>query len=895
MGWQRYFRREQWDRERLAEIESYEQEETDANLARGMTYQQARASARRKLGNPTLIREEIYRMNTLAVLDTLARYSRHALRMLRLNSTFTAVALLTLAIGIGANTAVFSVLNSVLFKPLPYPEPERLVALWHAAPGAAGLLSVSGDLRLSPSMFVTYAENNRSFQALGVWSTGLVTVTGLAEPQQVRALGISEGVLEALNLPPAAGRWLKGADQVPGSPETVMLEYGYWQRRFGGDPHVIGRGIMVESRPREIVGVMPETFRLGNSSAELILPLRFDRSRLILAGFGYQGVARLKPGITLAQANADIGRMVPIWMDSWSNGPGTDPHSYEAWRIAGALRPLKNDVIGSIAGVLWVLMGTIGIVMLIACANVANLLLVRAEARQQELAIRAALGAGSGRIVHELVVESCLLGLVGGVAGLGLAYAGLRLLVAVGPANLPRLEEIALDARALGFALAVSLVSGLLFGLIPALQYSRSPIAGGLRGAGRGGSQSRERHSARNLLVVAQVALALVLLVCAGLMIRTLQSLRTVEPGFAHAAEVQTMRISIPPSLVADPERAARIQHDIRDRLAAIAGVISVAFANVLPMEEFPNNWDAILVEDKPNPGSEIPPLRLFKSVSPGLFETDGTRLVAGRDFTWDDLYGRHPVAVVSENLAREIWGSAQAATGKRIKAGIGPVWNQVIGVVQDVRENGVDQSAPAIVYWPSFGRNIYSGRVDVARTVTFAIRARRTGDEAFLGQIRQAVWSVNGNLAVASVRTLGDVYGRSLARTSFALVMLGIAGAMALVLGIVGIYGSISYAVSQRRRELGIRLALGAQPAAVKLMFVRYALALAGTGTAIGLAAALGLTGLMKSLLFGIGPTDPTTLTAVPLLLIAAAAVASYLPARRAAAVDPVEALRLE
>jgi len=883
-----------WDRERLEEIQSYVQIETDENIARGMPYREARAAARRKFGNSTRIREEIYSMNTLAFVETLARDLRYGVRIMRLNPVFTAVALLTLAIGIGANTAVFSVVNSVLLKPLPYPKAEELVGVWQAAPGAAGLANFSSGLRLSPSMYFTYAEQNRTFQALGVWIPGAASVTGLAEPEQVRAVFVSDGTLQALSIQPALGRWLGQADQMPGGPETVMLGYGYWQRRFGGDRSVIGRGVRVESRPREIVGVMPPGFRFVNADAELILPLRFDRGKLPLAGFGYQGIARLKPGVTIAQASADVGRMVPIWMNSWSNGPGTNPRFYEAWRITPALRPLKQEVVGNIGSVLWVVMGTLGLVMLIACANVANLLLVRAEARHHEFALRAALGAGWGRIVRELLLESLVLGLIGGALGVALAYQGLRLLVAIGPANLPRLSEISIDARALAFTVFLSLLSGMLFGLIPALKCAGPRISATLRSVGRTSTVSRERHRTRNVLVIAQVAMALVLLVGAGLMIRTFQALRTVEPGFTHAEHLETMRISIPASLVAEPQRVTRIQNNIADKLAAIPGVTSVGFASAMPMEGIEPNWDAIYVEGKVEPTGGIPPLRLFKNVSPRFFQTAGTRIVAGRELTWTDVYARRTGAMVSENLARELWGAPSAAIGKRIREF--SQWWEVIGVVQDVRENGVHDKAPAIVYWPTMMDDLYGPRsLDAVRTVTFVVRSDRTGSEGFLNEVRQAVWSVNSSLPLASVQTMKDIYDESLARTSFTLVMLGIAGAMALVLGVVGIYGVISYAVSQRRREIGIRLALGAPQSELRRMFVLSGLTLAGIGVAIGLVAAAGLMRLMKSLLFGITPLDPLAYVAAPVVLVAAAVLASYLPARRAAAVDPVEALRAE
>jgi putative ABC transport system permease protein len=896
MGLERYFRRAKWDRERLEEIESYVQIETDENIARGMPVGEARAAARRKFGNSTLIREEIYTMNTIGFLDTLCRDVHYSLRTLRRTPGFTAVALLTIAFGIGANTAVFSVVNSVLLRPLHYPHSEEVVAIRQIAPGAVGLASFSDGLRLSPSMYFTYSEQNRSFQSLGVWTTGTANVTGLAEPEQVRTVGVSDGVLQALSVPPLAGRWLLRADQIPGGQEAVVLSYGYWQRRFGGDRSAIGRNIIVDSRPREIVGVMPQGFQVVQAEGDLIVPLSLDRRKLTLAGFFLQAIGRLKPGATIAQANADVARMLPIWMDSWSNGPGSNGRWYEKWRIAPAIHPLKQEVVGNVGNVLWVVMGTIGLVMLIACANVTNLLLVKAESRQQELAVRAALGAGWGRIVRELLLESISLGLVGGMLGIGLAIGGLRLLVAIGPANLPRLGEISMDTRTLWFTLVLSLLSGLFFGLIPALKYAGPRISVVLRSAGRTQSVSRESHRTRKLLVVAQVALALVLMVGAGLMIRTFQALRSVDPGFTDAKHLQTMRLSIPESMVARPAQVIRIQNNIVDKLAAIPGVTFVGFASAMPMEGFESAWNNVFAEDKMYPGGQIAPLRFFKYVSPGFFHTTGTRIVAGRELTWTEVYGQRPVAMVSENLARELWGRPSAAVGKRIREFPQMPWHEVIGVIQDVRENGVHEKAPGIVYWPSMMENLFGpSPLYAIRTATFVVRSDRTGTEGFLNQVRQAVWSVNSSLPVASVRTMQEVYGQSLARTSFTLVMLGIAGGMALVLGIIGIYGVLSYTVSQRRREIGIRLALGAQQGALRRMFVRHAVVLAGVGVTIGLGAALGLTRLMKSLLFGISPMDPLIYAVMPVVLVASAALAGYLPARRAASVDPTEALRAE
>jgi predicted permease len=876
------------------EMRLHLEERTEQLMSEGMSRKEAEQTARRAFGNSTLLEERSREVWRMPVVESLGSDLKLVFRRLRKSPGFAVTILLTLAIGIGANTAVFSVLNSVLFKPLSYPDAEQLVSVHLNAPGAAGLADFSNGLRLSPSMYFTFAEQNRTFQSLGVWIAGTANVTGLAQPHEVHVASITDGVLQTLSVPPLFGRWLLPAEQDPHGPKAVMLSYGYWQRRFGGDRSVIGRSIEVDSQPRQIVGVMPQGFRLVNADVDLIAPLGFDRNKQVLAGFGFQGIARLKPGVPIAQANADVARLLPIWMDSWSNGPGIDSHFYERWKITPALRPLKDEVIGSVGNVLWLVMGTIGVVMLIACTNVANLLLVRADTRRQELAVRAAMGAGRGRIAWELLLESLCLGVLGGVLGVGIAYEGLRVLMAIGPANLPRLGEISLDVRSLGFTLGLSLFSGLLFGSIPTLRYARARPTIALRGGGRTASVGRERQRSRDLLVVAQVAMALVLLVSAMLMIRTFDALRHVDPGFSGPEHVQTMRTSIPASLVADPQQVTRIQNSIADKLAAIPGVTSVGFASSAPMERIEFLWNEIYFEG--HNMSEVTPLRLFKNVSPDYFRTTGTRLIAGRELTWTEVYGQRPVAIISENLARESFGTPSAALGKRLTEFPDMPWHEVVGVVEDVRENGVQDKAPAIVYWPSMTYGIYGPHsFDAQRTVTFVLRSDRAGTEGLLSEMQRAVWSVNASLPLASLRTMQEIYSQSLARTSFTLVMLGIAGTMAFVLGIIGIYGVISYAVLQRTREIGIRLALGEQKGQLRWMFVRSALLLTGSGIAIGLAAAAGLMRLMKSLLFGVSPLDPFTYVSVLIVLTASAVLASYLPARRAAAVNPVEALRAE
>jgi predicted permease len=876
-------------------VNEHIEERTDELIAEGLPRKQAVQIARREFGNVALLQQRSREQWQWPALESLLADLKFTLRRLRKFPGFGITVLLTLAIGIGANTAVFSVIDGVLLKPLPYPRPDELVSLWLDAPGAPGLANFQNGLRLSPSMYFTFSENNHAFQSLGVFVPNTANVTGIAQPEEVHTLLITDGILQTLAIPPALGRWLSHDDQDPHSAKRVILSYGYWQRRFGGDSSVIGRSLQLDSQTCEIVGVMPRGFRVVDHDFDMLVPLQFDRAHAKLAGFGFNGIGRLKSGISRAQANSDVARLVETWMHTFTNGPGTNPFYYRLWRISPAFRSLKQQVIGSVSNVLWVVMATVGLVMLIACVNIANLLLVRADSRQHELSIRAALGAGRMRIARELLIESLFLGLIGGVFAIGVAYGGLRLLVAFGPTNLPRLSEVTIDARSLLFTLAVSIVSGLLFGSIPALKYAHARATAALS-ANRTVSASRTRQRSRNVLVVAQVSMALVLLVSALLMIRTFASMRKVDPGFSDPAHLETLRIYLPDLLVADPVVVTHVQNEIAEKIAAVPGVTSVGFSAAVPMEGNDPNWDEMAVEGKVYPGGE-PPMRFFNYVSPGYFSTMGSAIVAGREYSWDDVYGLRNNIMVSENFARENWGSASAAIGKRMRQFKSMPWQVIIGVVQDVRHNGVNEKAPETIYWPAMLQSPYTHQptIDGPRSATFVVRSKRAGSEALVADIQRAVGSVNANVPIANPSTMQDIYAKSMARTSFTLSMLGIAGSMALLLGIIGIYGVISYAVSQRTREIGIRLALGAQKSELKWMFVRSALVLTAAGVAIGIVGAAALTQSMKSLLFEISPLDPLTYLTVPFILVAAAALASYLPARRAAGVNPVEALRVD
>jgi predicted permease len=802
---------------------------------------------------------------------------------------FVVITLITLAVGTGATTAIFTIVNGVLLKPLAYPDPDRLVGVWLTAPGVR-----IQDLNASPASYLTFREENRSFQDVGLWSRGSESVTGVAEPEQVESLSVTDGVLPILGVRPALGRWFTPEEDTPKGPETVMLGYGYWQRRFGGNRSVLGTKLLVNGRPREVIGVMPADFRMMSFQPAVILPLRFNRGEVHLGNFSFQGIARLKPGTTLSQASADIARMLPIMFGRFPAPGGLSKKAFEEAGIAPNLRMLKQDVVGNVGEVLWTLMATVGIVLFIACANVANLLLVRADGRQQELAVRAALGASPGQIARDLLAESVTLGLIGGALGLGIAYGALRLLVHVAPAGLPRLDEIAIDPVVLAFAVVTSLAASLLFGMVPVLKHWRPQLGTALRTGGRTYSESRDRHRTRSTLVVVQVSLALVLLIGAGLMIRTLQSLRGVHPGFTRPQEILTMRVSIPSAHVPDLKRVARMHQDIADKLAGIPGVTSVGLSNSITMDGGNNN-DPIVAEDQNYTESQIPPIRRFKHVSPGFFRTMGNPILAGRDFTWTEIYELRPVVIISESLARELWGKPEAALRKRIRESPKGVWREIVGVVGNERDDGPDKKATTAVYWPFLKGPFWVMQVDVRRTMAYAIRSSRTGSEDFLKEVRQAVWAVNPNLPLANVRTVQEIYQRSMARSSFTLVVLAIAAGMALLLGVVGIYGVISYSISQRTREIGIRIALGAPREKVSGLFVRDGLLLSGIGVACGVAAAVPLTRLMTTLLFEVRPLDPMTYLVVAGLLLGAALLASYLPARRATRVDPIEALRAE
>ncbi len=816
---------------------------------------------------------------------------RLAARGLARHPLFSAVVVGVLALGIGATTVIFTLVNGILLAPLPFSEQDRLVVLSHGRPDRG-----EDDVGQCAAWHFTYEDENRSFESLGMYAFSSAAVTGDGEPEALPVLQATSGTFRALGIQPVLGRLFTAADEDPEGPALVVLGHGYWRTRFGGDPSVLGRTMMVDGVSREIVGVAPPALKALGADPALVYLLRFRRADLFVGNVGYESVARLRDGFTPEQALADMERMLPMASEKFPGGPVAA--AAQGSTTVPRVRPLKEVLVGSASTLLWILLAGVAAVFLIACANVANLFLVRAEGKSTEMAVRTAMGASRGRIGWEYLKETLLLGVLGGITGMGLAWAGLRALVAAGPAQLPRLDEVSLDPGVLLFALTLSLAAGAFFATVPMLRLNGGRLSDALKEGGRGGLEGK-RLRAQNFLVVTQMALAVVLLVGAGLMLRSAQALSRVETGIQAPEELMVLGLSFTNRVIPDPAEAALAQEAVARRLAEIPGVSSVAMATAIPMHRG-GNINPLYVEGITDPSVAPALTRRHKWIGEGYFETLGTRLLVGRSFTWQDVHDRIAAVVVSENLAREYWGSAEAAMGKRVSVRPDPVrWSEVIGVVEDVRDDGVDTDPPLMVYWPQVTLAFWEGSppdaITLWRYAGFALRTSRVGTSGLLGEIQQAVWSVNPNLPLLSAGPLSGFMAESLARRSFALALLTVAAVVALILGSVGVYGVLSYGVSRRSRELGMRMALGAERAEVVGMVVRQGVALAGTGAAVGVGLGLGLTRLMAALLYGVSPSDPVTFATVATGLLAVALLASYLPARRAARVDPAVALRSE
>lgn len=813
---------------------------------------------------------------------------RSTLRGLRQSPGFLAVAVLTLAVGLGANVALYTVVQAVLLRPLPYPEPERLVSVWHTAPGMK-----LDRFPHSDTTYLAYRSLNRSLTDLGIHDERSASLTGVAEPERLDAAGVTGSLFRVLGVPPALGRTLAEADERPGAEPVVVLSHGLWQRRFGGDRKVIGTAVKIDGVERRVVGVMPARFRFPAAETALWLPMAIDPARMNAGSFSYEAVGRLRPGVTLAAAARDLGALVARLPEA--SGGELPADMIASTGLAIKVHALRDDVVGDVERVLWLLLGSVGVILLIACANVANLFLVRAEGRLREIAVRLSLGATRARVAGLFLAEGLVLALLGGLAGLGLTALGVRALVALRPEGLPRLDEIAVDGGVVAFTAALVLLAGLAFGGFAAWRYGAPSLAPALKEGGRGGMTGRDRHRARSVLVAAQVALALVLLLASGLMARSFAELREVDPG-VRPGGVLTLDLALPEARYATAADNARFVERLLEQVQAIPGVKAAGTITSVPLAGT-GSRSGHDFEDHPRAPGTAPPLLDVRSASPGAFAALGIQLREGRLFDRLDPARRLDQAVISQSVAERFW-PGRSALGRRLSFagdGEGP-WFTVIGVVGDIRDEGLEKPPTGSVYYPVLRTEIRdeNGRETVPRELSLVVRS--AGDPAALAEpLRRAVWALDAQLPVARLRTLEEVVDRSTARTTFTLLLLGLAGAVALLLGTVGIYGVISYVVSQRTREIGVRMALGAARGDISRMVLRHGLAVTLSGIAVGLGAAFALTRLMRALLFEVSPTDPTTFVAVPLLLAAVALGATYLPAARAARVEPVEAIRSE
>jgi predicted permease len=802
---------------------------------------------------------------------------RVALRMLGKSPGFSMVAVLALALGIGANTAIFSLVHAVVLNPLPYSQPDRLLGLWNTAPG----LGID-QFDQSPGTYVNYREHAGSLEAIALYDATAANFTGGPEPERIQTARVTASLFPVLKASPTLGRGFSPDDDRPGAQPVAVLSDGLWSRAFGADPGILGRAVQLDGVSRAVIGVMPPGFSFPSPDTGLWTPLGLDLGNPQIDDFSYRCIGRLREGVSLAEAKAEMEVILQQLPDRF---PAITRPFMESSGLAAVLRPLKQDIVGDVAKTLWILLGTVGFVLLIACANVANLFLVRAEDRQKEVAVRTALGAGRARITRLYLTEAVVLGLSGGVAGLALAGAGIQLVKAFSPENLPRIHEVGIHGEVLAFTGVISLLTGLVFGALPILRYGRSTLVNALKEGGRF-SDGRERHRMRTVLVVSQVALALVLLVGSGLMMRSYLRLRNVEPGF-NPSNTLTMRLSLPETEYPEAQDVARFIQELDGRTRSIPGVVSTGTTTVLPLSGRADHFGT-RIEDFPVPeDSGVPYIHPVRLISPGYFEAMGIPLLSGRSIERADQEQENKVVVVSQAFAHKYWPE-QDPIGKRLSVFGGDHWYIIVGVVGSVRAKGLEQDPEQAIYAPLTGHD------EIRRSFSLVVRTRGR-PESMADSIRREIWAIDSNLPVANIRTLDEILANATARTSFVMTLLGIAASVSLLLGFVGIYGVIAYVVSLRTREIGIRMALGARREDVSRMVMKQGMGVVLAGILLGLLGSTALTRLLQALLFEVSPLDPLTFAAVSLVMVAIGLIAIYLPARRAAAVDPAHSLRAE
>ena len=865
--------KEQIDRELTEEVSSYVDMLTEEKMKNGMSEQDARREAMMEVGGDEQVKEEVRATRTGVGLETFMMDLRYGMRSLLKKPGFTITAVIALALGIGANTAIFSVINGVLLRSLAYANPERIVMLWERSvqEGSTRVQNV-----VSPANFLDWQKQSTSFEYMAAVADQRVNLTGgRGEPEEIKAQFVTQQFLPALGVQPLVGRSFLPEEDTVGNDLVIILSHELWLTRFGKDPEIAGKQATISGRQRTIIGVMPPGFHFLDNQVKAWMPLALDpainyREK---AGRYLRSVARLKPAATVRQAQAELTGIAKQLEQAF-------PARNTGWGVN--VVPMHEQVVGEIRPILLVLFAAVAFVLLIACANVANLLLSRAASRQKELALRAALGAGRMRLVRQMLTESVLLALMGGVLGVLLAYWGIQLLVGFGPDNIPRLSEITLDPRVLAFTFGISLLTGVLFGLIPALQASRPDLNDALKEGSRGSTGGRSR-TFRNVFVVAEVSLALVLLIGAGLMVRSFMRLQSVETGF-NAENVLTMRAQLPKKKYPEDHQIVEFFKQAEARIAALPGVQAVGSISYLPLTGLASR-DGYKVIGQPPPAPGQEPGVEVRVVTPGYFQAMGIPLLKGRLLNERDVKETR-VLLINETLAKQAFPN-QDPVGKQIEIswdGSGP--DEIVGVVGDIREGALSKEPEPAIYW-SNARVTYAGMALVVRTSGDAVR--------FGAAVQKEIRAIDPEQPIADVRTMEQVVSKSIARARFNTLLLAIFAVVALVLASVGLYGVMNYSATQRTHEVGIRMALGATRADIMRLVVGNGMLLTLIGIGIGIVASMGLTRVMQSFLFGVGATDAVTFIAVSALLIAVALVANYIPARKATRVNPVIALRYE
>ena len=865
MRWLRYFRRTKWDQERTRELEAHIAIEAEENIARGMAPEEARFAAVRKLGNQTLIREEIYEMNSLRFFETLWQDVRYGARMLRRNPGFTIVAVVTLALGIGANTAIFSVIDGVLLSPLPYSNPDQLVAANHND----SLMNV-----------IDIQRETQAFSRGGGINVMPMDYTSGTEPVQVHVGLVDAGFLEVLGVPPILGRIFSTEEDVKGGPRVAVVGHSFWQEYMSSDPNAEGKSILLNGNSYTVIGVMPAKFAPPNEHADVFVTLWAGYAEAAV----YRGVHfmhvywRLKPGTTLKQAQVDMTQIDGRLAEQY-------PSNEKGRRTV--LVPLHQWLTGDVRTALLVLFGAVAIVLLIACANFAALLMAQAVARHQELVIRSALGAGRGRQIRQALTESALLSALGGLAGLLLAKWGTTLLLSLKPVALERFSGIQMDWRVLGFVLGVSALTGIVFGLWPAWAAGRASVAETLKESGRSATAGRSGRQLRQSLVTAEIALALILLTGAGLLMKGFSRLQAVNPGF-NPADVTAIDLQLPATRYAEIPKQTQFRRELLMGLNSLPGVQAAMISDV-PLGGAFLSHHFVIDGRAPVPAGDEPEIQTM-CVMGDYFRLMQIPIRTGRDFTAMDREDQSLVAIVNEAAVREYFPH-ENPIGARIDwmRQDGPKWMTIVGVVGDVKHSGLNQPVDPAVYTP-FSQSDESWR----RWMTLTIRTHG-GPGGLIPEVKQQIWSLDRQIPLSNVQSMEDLLSVSLAEQRFNMLLLGIFAMLALILSAVGIYGVMSYGVSQRTREIGVRMALGAQQGDVMRMVVSGGAKLAFIGTSIGIVGALAVTRVMASLLFEVKPNDPATFMAAALILAIVVLAACWIPARRAMRVDPMAALRYE